>query len=77
MTRVGELVEGTVVGRVADFDEAAGYGHVVAADESGEWFFHCTAIVDGSRTVEVGATVAFEVEPGHRGRYEAVAIRPA
>ncbi len=77
MPRKGELVEGTVVGRVAEFDEAGGYGTVAAADGSGEWFFHCTAIADGTRTVDVGAEVAFEVEPGHRGRYEAVAIRPA
>ena len=33
--------------------------------------FHCTAISDGSRQVEVGAEVEFEVVPGRGGRLEA------
>jgi cold shock CspA family protein len=66
-----------VTGSVVDFDEPAGYGHVAADDESGEWFFHCTAIADGTRTIEVGTPVRFEVVPGHLGRYEATDLRPA
>ena len=73
----GELAEGTVVGRVETFDDPRGYGTVVAADGRGPWFFHCTAIADGTRTIEVGTAVTFEVEAGHLGRYEAVDIRPA
>ena len=65
------------IGAVVDFDEPAGYGHVVADDGSGEWFFHCTAIADGTRTIAVGAKVRFAVVPGHLGRYEATDLRPA
>ena len=61
-------------GIVATFDDPAGYG-TVAEGEGGEWFFHCTAIADGTRTIEVGATVAFEVVPGRLGRWEAADIR--
>lgn len=60
---------------MAEFDEAAGYGTVHDAD--GEWFFHCTAIADGSRSIERGAVVAFALSPGHLGRMEARDIRPA
>lgn len=63
------------VGRVADFDEAAGYGTIHDAD--GDWFFHCTAIADGSRSIETGADVDFALAPGHLGRMEARDIRPA
>ena len=62
-------------GRVAEFDSAAGYGAVV--DLEGEWFFHCTAIADGSRTVARGVEVDFSLAPGHLGRMEARDIRPA
>jgi cold shock CspA family protein len=72
-TSEGTAVEGTVVA----YDDPAGYGTVAAADGSGEWFFHCTAIADGSRTIEVGARVAFEVVPGHLGRWEATGLRSA
>jgi len=72
-----------MIGTVVEFDEPAGYGHV-AADPSADapaangdrWFFHCTAIADGSRTIEVGARVRFDVVPGHQGRYEATDLRP-
>jgi cold shock CspA family protein len=62
-------------GRVADYDDAAGYGTV--AGDGGEWFFHCTAIADGSRTIAVAAEVDFSLAPGHLGRMEARDIRPA
>lgn len=65
---------GTVTGIVADFDDAKGWG-TVRADAGGEWFFHCTAIADGSRRIDEGATVAFEVIAGHLGRWEAVSVR--
>jgi cold shock CspA family protein len=60
-------------GEVVDFDEPAGYGTV--RSEAGEqYFFHCTAIGDGSRTIVVGANVTFEVVPGRRGQWEAADI---
>ena len=62
-------------GRVAAFDEFVGRGQVEA--RGGMHFpFHCTAIADGTRTIEVGAPVTFEVVAGHLGRYEATDLRP-
>ena len=64
--------EGTVV----RFDDAAGYGEV--ADAGGErWFFNCTEIADGSRHVDQGAAVTFELVAGRLGRWEAADLRPA
>jgi len=63
-------------GTVTEFDDDAGYG-TITDGEGGEWFFHCTAIADGSRTIEVETTVAFEVVPGRLGRWEAADVRPA
>jgi cold shock CspA family protein len=57
-------------GIVVSFDEERGLGTVADADGS-TFDFHCTAITDGSRAVEVGRPVAFVVRPGHRGRLEA------
>lgn len=63
-------------GSVVEFDEPRGYGQV--ADEAGaRWFFHCTAIADGSRHVDEGAQVTFEVVAGRLGRWEATDLRPA
>ena len=57
-------------GVVASFDDFKGYG-TVRADDGVEYFFHCTRIADGTRTIAVGVTVDFDVVPGHRGRWEA------
>lgn len=62
-------------GTVVTFDEHAGYG-TVRAGNGRELFFHCTQIADGSRTVDVGATVRFEVGAGHLGRWEAYRLEP-
>jgi CspA family cold shock protein len=62
-------VEGTVIA----FDADKGYG-TVKANDGQSFFFHCTQIVDGSRSVDVGAAVSFDVVAGHLGRYEAVAV---
>lgn len=63
-------------GTVVEFDDDRGIGSVKA--ESGdEHFFHCTAIADGTRTIEVGAEVTFDVVAGRRGLWEATDLRPA
>ena len=80
MTRAGGPVRRGVV---RSFDAAAGYGTVVetpdpatgAGGEPGEWFFHCTAIADGTRTIDEGAAVAFTLAYGHRGRREGRDLR--
>ena len=60
-------------GVVASFDEARGWG-VIRADDDAELPFHCTAITDGSRTVEAGRRVQFRVVPGLLGRWEAADV---
>jgi cold shock CspA family protein len=68
-------------GTVVEFDEDGGYGTVredaAEGGASTERFFHCTAIADGTRTIEVGAAVTFDVVAGLRGVYEARKLRPA
>ncbi|MGH9092448.1 MAG: cold shock domain-containing protein [Acidimicrobiales bacterium] len=60
-------------GTVAGFDEARGLG-TVATDAGRELPFHCTAIADGTRTIEVGTRVVFRTAPGHLGRVEACGL---
>ena len=59
-------------GTVTAFDERRGLGTIDA--DGREYPFHCTAILDGTRTIDVGADVTFEVRPAGMGRWEAAAI---
>jgi len=61
-------MEGTVVA----FDDPRGLGTIEA--DGTEYPFHCTALVDGTRTIAVGTSVAFEVRPAGMGRWEATEI---
>jgi cold shock CspA family protein len=63
-------------GTVTEFDDDKGFGTVREDATGDEHFFHCTAIADGTRTIEVGAAVTFDVVPGRNGQWEARAIRP-
>ena len=60
-------------GMVDTFDEARGLG-TVRSDGGDVLGFHCTAIADGSRTVEAGRRVQFRVAPGLSGRWEATGV---
>lgn len=60
-------------GVVASFDEAGGLGSVTATDGT-QHPFHCIEIADGSRTIEVGTEVSFDVL-AKLGRWEAANIR--
>jgi cold shock CspA family protein len=62
-------------GVVAEFDEAVGLG-TVRSDDGVTHPFHCTAIADGSRTIEPGTAVTFAVVAGHQGLWEATAVTP-
>jgi CspA family cold shock protein len=64
-----------LTGVVAEFDADKGFGSVEAEDGR-RLFFHCTQIADGTRTIDVGTPVTFEVVAGHLGRYEATAVTP-
>jgi cold shock CspA family protein len=71
---VSELERGTGRrGAVTAFDESAGLGTISDA-EGAEFAFHCIEIADGSRSVEVGAEVSFDVLAKF-GRWEAANIR--
>ncbi|MFA5564432.1 MAG: cold shock domain-containing protein [Acidimicrobiia bacterium] len=62
-------------GQVASFDNQAGYGELI--DNLGNsWFFHCTAILDGSRTISVDKSVTFRLVAGRVGRWEAAEVQP-
>ena len=61
-------------GRVVDFDEHVGLGHV-RADDGRELLFHCVEIADGTRTIPVGQDVEFDLLRKF-GRDEAVNLRP-
>ena len=65
-----------MTGTVSAFDERRGLGEITA-DDATVYPFHCTVIADGTRTIQVGAPVEFEVVPGSLGRWEAAAIKPA
>ena len=59
-------------GSVTAFDEPRGLGEVT--DDDGAVFaFHCVEIVDGTRSIEVGTPVRFDVV-AKLGRYEAARI---
>jgi cold shock CspA family protein len=63
-----------VLGTVVAFDDPRGLGTIEA--DGTEYPFHCTALLDGTRTIEVGTPVAFEVRPAGMGRWEATEIAP-
>jgi cold shock CspA family protein len=62
-------------GTVTSFDPQIGLGEVTDADGVVRPF-HCIAIADGSRDIQVGALVTFSTLP-KLGRYEATDIRPS
>jgi cold shock CspA family protein len=62
-------------GVVAEFDAGVGLGVISAADGT-KLEFHCTQIVDGSRTIPTGVAVRFSLRAGRGGRWEAGDIRP-
>jgi cold shock CspA family protein len=65
-----------VRGSVSTFDETRGIGEITA-DDGRTYPFHCTQIVDGTRTIATGTAVEFEILPGDLGRWEATAITDA
>jgi CspA family cold shock protein len=62
-----------LTGTVDEFDADKGFGLIRASDGT-SYFFHCTTIVDGSRTIDPGTRVSFDVVAGHHGRWEAAAV---
>ncbi len=70
-------VQGTISsGEVVSFDEDRGWGTVEDGGGHQLWF-HCTAVADGTRTIEVGTAVRYRVVAGNLGRWEATGLEPA
>ena len=65
---IGARLDGVIVA----YDDHAGVGEVEAGGT--HYWFHCTALLDGSRHAEVGQHVTFRVVPGHCGRWEATEV---
>jgi cold shock CspA family protein len=65
---------GRWTGIVTAFDGQAGLG-TITADDATTKAFHCVAIADGTRTIEVGTAVTFDLI-AKLGRYEATDVRP-
>jgi cold shock CspA family protein len=59
-------------GNVSRFDREVGLGEITAGDGA-TVPFHCIAIADGSRDIQVGAEVEFDLLP-KLGRYEATDV---
>jgi cold shock CspA family protein len=63
-------------GRVVEFDAHRGFG-LIEAEDGARVMFHCTQIVDESRSIAVGEIVGFDVVPGHAGAWEASSVEVA
>jgi cold shock CspA family protein len=61
-------------GSVTEFDAQRGLG-LIEGDDGARLSFHCTQIVDESRSVPVGTAVGYEVVPGQLGVWEARSIQ--
>lgn len=66
----------TVTGTVEEWDEPRGVG-VVRTDDGRALEVQATNVADGSRTATVGQRVSVVAAPGHHGRWQALALRPA
>ncbi len=64
---------GALIGVVSEFDGAVGLGVITGTDGSAH-AFHVIEIADGTRSVDVGADVSFDLLAKF-GRYEAANIR--
>jgi cold shock CspA family protein len=73
LTVLGTASFGDAHGTVTAFDAKAGLGEITG-DDGAVYAFHCTAIADGTRTIDVGTAVGFTIAAGHLGRFEATAI---
>ena len=61
-------------GRVADYDDHKGWGHIATVDGR-LLFFHCTAIADGTRTIPADTQVEYDEVTDPRGKPEAANVR--
>ena len=58
-----------MVGRVKTFNKQKGYGFINSDEIDGDIFFHYSSIVmEGFKTIEVGAEVEFNLEKTDKGQ---------
>jgi len=70
---MADMVISAASGIVASFDSDVGLGAVTTT--AGDTYqFHCTSIVDGSRSIETGQSVTFSVAPRGLGSAEAINV---
>jgi CspA family cold shock protein len=56
-----------ITGKVKKFNKDKGYGFITG-DDGKDYFFHYSALnVKGFKTVDIGASVAFEPQDGDKG----------
>ena len=67
--------QAAVTAIVTAFDSDVGLG-TITTDSGHSYGFHCTAIADGSRTIEVGTAVVAAIGPAGPGRWEARSLTP-
>jgi hypothetical protein len=63
----------SVVGFIESFDDHRGDG-VLLSDEGERFYFHCVALVNGTRHIELGVRARGERRVGHVGRDELIAV---
>lgn len=64
------------LGHVKWFNNAKGYGFIIADNRSEDMFAHYSAIMmEGYKTLKAGQRVSFEIVEGSKG-YHAIDIRP-
>jgi cold shock CspA family protein len=63
----------TIAGTVTSFDVQRGDGWITS-DQGVQFYFHCVAIGDGTRSIQAGATVSATRRVGLLGRDEAVNV---
>ena len=61
-------------GVVFEFDDHVGLGHVRDDGDGTSYLFHCVEIADGTRTIDVGTAVEFDLMVKF-GRPEAANLR--
>lgn len=76
MRAVPPTIYGVRRGTVERFDDHVGAGTVVDSVDGQEWWFHCTRLANPSRSIDIGATVMFQVATGPTG-LEAVEVTEA
>jgi hypothetical protein len=65
-----------VAGVVGAFSDLRGDG-VIITDAGESLYFHCVSILDGSRSIDVGAAVVGRRRVGHLGSDDVDAVGPA